>query len=132
MPFLSYFYVFLWAALAILCFFIGRKMGLAGYLLSLFFVFMTVWYGLRAFGNLPVFDGVLGIVFRCALLVFLVVIVFVWIRGRKAQNKNNQKTDKAFQDLFPFDQQQNQTRDDHHDDCQLRCFACCEEHHARR
>ena len=90
MPFLSYFYVFLWAALAILCFFIGRKMGLAGYLLSLFFVFMTVWYGLRAFGNLPVFDGVLGIVFRCALLVFLVVIVFVWIRGRKAQNKNNQ------------------------------------------
>ena len=56
--FLQYGYVVLWAALAALTFFIGRKQGLIGYLLSVFFVFMAVWYGLRAFGGLPVFDGV--------------------------------------------------------------------------
>ena len=83
MPFLSYFYVFLWAALAILCFFIGRKMGLAGYLLALFFVFMTVWYGLRAFGGLPVFEGVAGVVFRLVLVAFLGVIVVIWIRSHR-------------------------------------------------
>ena len=35
MPFIQYFYVFLWAALAVLCFLIGRRQGLTGYLLSL-------------------------------------------------------------------------------------------------
>ena len=60
MPFIHYFYVFLWAVLAVLCFFIGRKHGLVGYLLTVFFLFMSVWYGLEAFGGLPVFDGVMG------------------------------------------------------------------------
>ena len=64
MPFIHYFYVFLWAVLAVLCFFIGRKHGLVGYLLTVFFLFMSVWYGLEAFGGLPVFDGVMGHVFR--------------------------------------------------------------------
>ena len=74
--FLQYGYVVLWAALAALTFFIGRKQGLIGYLLSVFFVFMAVWYGLRAFGGLPVFDGVLGHVFRGVLIVFLFVILY--------------------------------------------------------
>ncbi|MBR1483593.1 MAG: hypothetical protein IJ598_11610 [Ruminococcus sp.] len=85
MPFLSYFYVFLWAALAVLCIFIGRKIGITGWLLAVFFTFMAVWYGLRAFGGLPVFDGVAGYVFRGVLLVFLVAILIVWYRSRKAQ-----------------------------------------------
>ena len=63
MPFIHYFYVFLWAVLTVLCFFIGRKHGLVGYLLTVFFLFMSVWYGLEAFGGLPVFDGVMGHVF---------------------------------------------------------------------
>ncbi|MEE1262683.1 hypothetical protein [Ruminococcus sp.] len=92
MPFLQYFYVFLWAALAVLCFFIGRKIGLAGYLLTLFFVFMTIWYGLEAFAGLPVFDGVMGHVFRGVLLVFLIIIVFIWYRGRRAQIMSQNKT----------------------------------------
>jgi len=87
--FLQYGYVFLWAILAVLTFFIGRKQGLIGYLLSVFFVFMTVWYGLRAFGNLPVFDGVWGYIFRGLLVVFLAVIVFIWWKSRKAAAENN-------------------------------------------
>ena len=85
--FLQNFYVVLWALLAVLCFFIGRKQGAAGYLLSIFFVFMTVWYGLRTFAGLPVFEGVLSYVFRGVLLVFLAVIIAVWYRGRKAKPK---------------------------------------------
>ena len=85
--FLQNFYVILWGLLAVLCFFIGRKQGAAGYLLSVFFVFMTVWYGLRAFAGLNVFEGVWGYVFRGVLLVFLAVIVAVWYRGRKASSE---------------------------------------------
>lgn len=77
--------VFLWAALAVLTFIIGRKQGAVGYLLSVFFIFMTVWYGLRTFGGLPVFDGAMSYVFRGILLVFLIVIIAVWYRGRKKQ-----------------------------------------------
>lgn len=80
--FFSYGAVFLWLLLAVLTFLIGRKQGAAGYLLSLFFLFMTVWYGLKAFFKLPMFDGVLSFVFRGILLVFLAVIILVWYRGR--------------------------------------------------
>jgi hypothetical protein len=75
--------VFLWLALAVLCAFIGKKYGAAGYLMAAMFLFMTVWYGLRAFGGLPVFDGAFMLVFRGILLVFLAAIVFVWYRGKK-------------------------------------------------
>ena len=92
MPFIHYFYVFLWAVLAVLCFFIGRKHGLVGYLLTVFFLFMSIWYGLEAFGGLPVFDGVMGHVFRGVLIVFLIVVVFIWYRGRKAQISADNKT----------------------------------------
>ena len=87
--FLQYGYVFLWAILAVLTFFIGRKQGLVGYLLSVFFVFMTVWYGLRTFGGFAVFEGVPGFIFKGLLVVFLVVIVFIWWKSRKATAENN-------------------------------------------
>ncbi len=86
--FLQYGYVVLWAALAALTFFIGRKQGLIGYLLSVFFVFMAVWYGLRAFGGLPVFEGVPGYIFRGLLILFLLVIVYIWWRSRKTDATN--------------------------------------------
>ncbi len=86
--FLQYGYVVLWAALAALTFFIGRKQGLIGYLLSVFFVFMAVWYGLRAFGGLPVFEGVPGYIFRGSLILFLLVIVYIWWRSRKTDATN--------------------------------------------
>ena len=108
MPFIHYFYVFLWAVLAVLCFFIGRKHGLVGYLLTVFFLFMSIWYGLEAFGGLPVFDGVMGHVFRGVLIVFLIVVVFIWYRGRKAAAQKDKKA-------LPHD-----------DDCH--CDTCEEEH----
>lgn len=87
--FLEHFYVILWAVLAVLCFLIGRKQGAAGYLLSVFFVFMTVWYGLRAFWGLEVFEGVPGHIFRGVLVVFLAVIVAVWYRSKKSQSEQH-------------------------------------------
>lgn len=86
--FMQYAYVFLWAALAVLTFFIGRRQGVFGYLLSLFFVFMAIWYGLRAFGNLPVFEGIPGYIFRGLLIGFLIVIVYIWWRSKKNTPQN--------------------------------------------
>ncbi len=94
--FLQYAYVFLWAILAVLMFFIGKKQGLYAYLLSVFFVFMAVWYGLRAFGGLPVFEGVPGYIFRGLLIVFLLIILYLWWNSKKnaANNDENDSDNK--------------------------------------
>ena len=76
-------YVFLWAALAVLVLIIGRKELVLAALMSAFFVFMTVWYGLRAFGGIAMFDGVLGIIFKCILLAFALLLGAVWYFRRK-------------------------------------------------
>lgn len=78
-------YVLLWAALAVLLFFTGRRLGAFGYVMSGFFVFMTVWYGLRAFFGIPTLEGPLLIVFRVVLGVFLAVIIGIWVFNRKKQ-----------------------------------------------
>ena len=92
--FMQYAYVFLWAAIAVLMFFVGRKHGVFGYRLSLFCTILIVWYGLRAFGGLPVFDGVPGYIFRGMLIVFLVVIVYMWWRSRKTPPQNGNEETK--------------------------------------
>ena len=86
MEFLNYAYVFLWAALAVMVVIVGRKERLLACAVASFFVFMAVWYGLRAFGGIAVFDGVLGIVFKCVLGAFAVALGLVWFFKRK----NNQ------------------------------------------
>jgi hypothetical protein len=60
-----------------------------------FFVFLAIWYGLRAFGGLPVFEGVPGYVFRGVLVVFLLVIVFVWQRSRKENPDKKTEGEKS-------------------------------------
>lgn len=85
MEFLQYFYVFLWAALAVAVLVIGRKEGLLAVLMAAFFVFMAVWYGLRAFGRIAMFEGALGIVFKCVLGVFAAVLLAVWLIKRRGQ-----------------------------------------------
>lgn len=81
--FLQIFYVFLWAALAVLTVVVGRKEGLLAFVMAGFFVFMTVWYGMRAFGGIAVFDGVLGIIFKCILGAFAAALGAVWILKRR-------------------------------------------------
>ena len=83
--FLDYFYVCLWAALAVAVAIIGRKEGLLAVAATAFFVFMAVWYGLRAFGGIQVFDGTPGIVFKVVLGVFAAVLLVVWITKRRGQ-----------------------------------------------
>ncbi len=83
MAFLQYFYVFLWAALAVMTVVVGRKEGLLAFVMAGFFVFMTVWYGLRAFGGIAMFDGTPGIVFKCILGAFAVLLAAVWFLKRR-------------------------------------------------
>ncbi len=83
MSFLNYAYVFLWAALAVMVAVVGRKEGLLALVMAAFFVFMTVWYGIRAFGGVAMFDGVLGVVFKCVLGAFAAAMAVIWIAKRR-------------------------------------------------
>ena len=85
MDFLQYFYVFLWAALAVMVAVIGRKEGLLAVVMTSFFVFMAVWFGLRAFGGIAMFDGALGIVFRCVLGAYAVALGSIWFIKRRRE-----------------------------------------------
>ena len=83
MDFLQYFYVILWAALAVLMFFTGRKQGAFAYMLSGFFVFMTIWYGIDTFSDYNMFEGVMSLVFKGVMLVFLVLFILVYFLLKK-------------------------------------------------
>ena len=83
MSFLNYAYVFLWAALAVMVAVVGRKEGLLALVMAAFFVFMTVWYGIRAFGGVAMFDGVLGVIFKCVLVAFAAAMAVIWIIKRR-------------------------------------------------
>lgn len=83
MDFLNYVYVFVWALLAVLMFFTGRKQGAFAYVLSAFFVFMTVWYALDTFFGYNMFEGTMSIVFKCVMIVFLLVIAGAYILIKK-------------------------------------------------
>ena len=83
MSFLNYAYVFLWAALAVMVAVVGRKEGLLALVMAAFFVFMTVWYGIRAFGGVAMFDGILGVVFKCVLGAFAAAMAVIWIAKRR-------------------------------------------------
>ncbi len=83
MSFLNYAYVFLWAALAVMVAVVGRKEGLLALVMAAFFVFMTVWYGIRAFGGVAMFDGVLGVIFKCVLGAFAAAMAVIWIIKRR-------------------------------------------------
>lgn len=91
MDFLQYFYVILWAALAVLMFFTGRKQGAFAYMLSGFFVFMTIWYGLDTFSDYNMFEGVMSLVFRGVMLVFLVLFILVYFLLKKKNNNDNKE-----------------------------------------
>ena len=85
MEFLNYAYVFLWAALAVMVVIVGRKERLLACAVASFFVFMAVWYGLRAFGKIAMFDGALGIAFKCVLGAFALLLGAVWFFKRRKE-----------------------------------------------
>ena len=83
MSFLNYAYVFLWAALAVMVAVVGRKEGLLALVMAAFFVFITGWYGIRAFGGVAMFDGTLGVIFKCVLGAFALAMALIWITKRR-------------------------------------------------
>lgn len=108
--FLQNMYVWLWAALAVLMVVIGIKyrhehQGLLAVLMALFFIFMTVWYGLRTFAGYPMFEGTLNIVFRCILGGFLIVLGFdILVHKKKKISKHyTQKNRTAEIKILPPD-----------------------------
>ena len=101
--FLQNMYVWLWAALAILMIIVGIKyrhehQGLLAVLMAVFFIFMTVWYGLRTFAGYPMFEGTLNIIFRCILGGFLVALGLI-IRLLKVGKKAVEDQDYAVTEI---------------------------------
>lgn len=96
--FLQNAYVYLWGALAILMFATAvknrRTFGAIAFVLALFFVFMTVWYGLRTFGGYAMFDGNLGIIFKAVLGIFAIFLVAAYLIYRKKQLNQGDSNDK--------------------------------------
>ncbi len=86
--FLENIYVYLWGALALLTVIVGIKQrAVYPFIIALFFIFMTIWYGLRTFGEYEMFSGSLGVIFRIVCLVFLAAIVGFYIFYRKKSGK---------------------------------------------
>lgn len=52
-----------------------------------FFSFMTVWYAMNSFSGIAMFDGVLGIVFKCVVGAFLLGFVLIYVIGKLKKNK---------------------------------------------
>ena len=54
---------------------------------GVFFSFMTVWYAMNSFSGIAMFDGVLGIVFKCVVGAFLLGFVLIYVIGKLKKNK---------------------------------------------
>ena len=91
--YLQYAYVFVWGILAVLTFIIGIKQGVNAFVMSAFFVFMTVWYALNSFGNIPMFDGTLGIIFKCVATAFLAVVIVMYFHSKKKSRSKDSSDD---------------------------------------
>lgn len=82
-------YVILWGVLALLTFAVGIKQKAAyAFVISAFFVFMTVWYALDTYSGIDMFAGTLGIVFKVVLVAVLALFVgFYFISKRRGNGK---------------------------------------------
>ena len=82
-------YVILWGVLALLTFAVGIKQKAAyAFVISAFFVFMTVWYALDTYSGMDMFAGALGIVFKVVLVAVLALFVgFYFLSKRRGNGK---------------------------------------------
>lgn len=85
--FMQTIYVILWGVLALLTFAIGIKQKAPyAFVISAFFVFMTVWYALDTYSGMDMFAGTFGIVFKVVLVIVLVLFVGAYILSRRRGN----------------------------------------------
>lgn len=87
--FLQNVYVVLWAILAVYMFIMHKRIGPVAFVLSGFFVFMTAWYGIRAFTNIDMLGGTLGLIFKIVIGVFLAIFVLVYVLSKRKQKKQD-------------------------------------------
>lgn len=92
--FTEYMYFALWAILTVYMLFQVKRIGPVCLIAVALFAFMTTWEGLRVFGGIAIYDGVMGIVFRCVAGGFLAVFVLIYILSKIRRNKSD-KSDKA-------------------------------------
>jgi membrane associated rhomboid family serine protease len=81
------FYFILWAIIALYMFVSAKKLGSLCYIIGGFFSFMTVWYAMNSFSGIAMFDGVLGIVFKCVVGAFLLGFALIYVIGKLKKNK---------------------------------------------
>ena len=82
-------YVILWGVLALLTFAVGIKQKAPyAFVISAFFVFMTVWYALDTYSGTDMFAGTFGIVFKVVLVAVLALFVgFYFLSKRRGNGK---------------------------------------------
>ncbi|MGN1432062.1 MAG: hypothetical protein ACI4XI_00020 [Ruminococcus sp.] len=82
-------YVILWGVLALLTFAIGIKQKAPyAFVISVFFVFMTVWYAFDVYSGIDMFAGTFGIVFKVVLVAVLALfVVFYFLSKRRGNGK---------------------------------------------
>lgn len=81
------FYFILWAIIALYMFVSARKIGSLCYLIGGFFSFMTVWYAMNTFSEIAMFEGIVGIVFKCIVGAFLLAFVLIYAIGKYKNSK---------------------------------------------
>lgn len=81
------FYFILWAIIALYMFVSAKKLGKLSYVIGGFFSFMTVWYAMNSFSGIAMFEGILGIVFKCIVGAFLLGFVLIYVIGKYKKNK---------------------------------------------
>lgn len=81
------FYFILWAIIAIYMFVSAKKLGSLCYLIGGFFSFMTVWYAMNTFSGIAMFEGTVGIVFKCIVGAFLLTFVLIYAIGKYKNSK---------------------------------------------
>lgn len=81
------FYFILWAIIALYMFVSARKIGSLCYLIGGFFSFMTVWYAMNTFSGIAMFEGIVGIVFKCIVGAFLLAFVLIYAIGKYKNSK---------------------------------------------
>ena len=85
MQFTDIIYLVLWAILAAYCIYSARKLSPILYVISGFFVFMFGWRLADCLLPISLFAGVYNLIFRAIAIVFLIVIIFLYIRIKKKQ-----------------------------------------------
>lgn len=87
---LPYLYAILWFLLAIGTFAFGKKnkLGVITVVASIMFIFMGIWWTIDALiPSVNLLKGTYGIIVRVVIAVFVLIMLFIYLRMKKNEKK---------------------------------------------